>query len=97
MAVDILNKAQGEGNIRVTEISDISDPVLKKPATKIEVLLSNNPEDGLMWWKVLLYFDRETKLPLHFRLYTFDGSVSGDYAFTRFIANTNITDADFDL
>lgn len=97
LSIDIQRKAEELGTYSVTDISELTDPILRIQATKVMSDLSKNRGDGLRWLKTEFYFDHVTKLPLHFKLYDFDGHLSGDYAFTEFKTNVPLTDADFAL
>ncbi len=93
----ILKNGIKKNAVKIISISTVIDKYLKRRATKIVVKLSDDPKDNLLWPKMDLYFDQETKLPLHFRLYSFEGGLSGEYAFTNFKENINITSGDFEL
>jgi hypothetical protein len=97
LSTEIQQKAEALGKLTVVEIGEVQDQFLKRPATKIVCELSPDRQDGLRWQKTEFYMDRETKLPLHFKLYDFDGELSGEYAFTEFKPNAPLTDDDFAL
>lgn len=97
LSIDIQRKAQELGTFSVTAISELKDPLLSLTVTKIESELSKDRAHGLKWLKTEFFFDHETTLPLHFKLYDFDGEMSGEYAFTGFRTNVPLTDDDFVL
>lgn len=94
---DIITRAEKIGKVEIVEVTDVVDPFVKRKATKILARLSNNKSDNLRWPQVEMYFDHQTKLPLHFKLYDFDGGLFGEYAFMNFKINVSVTDDDFTI
>lgn len=97
LSIDIQQKAESLEKFEVEEIAEVQDIFSKKPATKIVCRLSSSPTDGLRWLRTEFYFDREMKLPLHFKLYDFDGKTTGEYAFTDLKPNIQLSDDHFTL
>ena len=95
LALEIQAKAVEMGKMTVIEVTDLDDPFLGRPATKVVCQLSSSPADGLRWLKTEFFFDHETKIPLHFKLYDFDGEMFGEYAFTEFEPGVSFSDDDF--
>jgi hypothetical protein len=93
----IMTKALKLGKMDVTEVSEVIDPFLNRKAVKICMKMSDDPADGLLWLKGEFFADMETKFALHFRLYDFDGELSGEYAFTEFKPNVQVPDGIFEL
>jgi len=93
----IQRRAEALGKLVVLELAEVPDPFLERQVTKMVSELSPDPADGLRWRRTEFYMDHQTKLPLHFKLYDFDGEMSGEYAFTRLAANVALTDDDFAL
>jgi hypothetical protein len=93
----ILTRGKEMNHINVEKIEQVYDPYIGNPATKVYIRLSDNPDDGLYWSYIEIYFDQSTSLPLHFTLYGFNGEITGEYAFTNFVPNTNVTARDFVL
>jgi Protein of unknown function (DUF1571) len=93
----IILRAEKMNKVEILEITEVIDPFIKRKATKITAKLSDKKSDNLLWPKVELYFDHRTKLPLHFKLYAFDGGLYGEYAFINFKSNVALTDADFEI
>ncbi len=94
---EVVMQAIDLGTLSVLEIGEVTDPFIKRPATKVAVRLSTKPSNGLRWSKAEFYFDHQTNLPLHFKLYDFDGEMTGEYAFTDIKANVPLSDDDFVL
>ncbi len=97
LSEEIMSRAMDMGKFAILESEELTDPFIKRPATRVLSKLSPNRADGLRWSKTEFYFDHETKLPLHFKLYDFDGEITGEYAFTDFKTNVSLSDKDFDL
>jgi hypothetical protein len=97
LSLDIQQKAEQLGKFAVEELAEVQDAFTRKPATKILCRLSSSPADGLRWLKTEFYFDGEAKLPLHFKLYDFDGELTGEYAFTELKRSIPLTDDHFAL
>jgi len=93
----IVKKATQMGKLNVISIEDVVDIYTYRQAIAVQVKLSENPKDGLMWSKVYIYFDKKQKLPFHFILYDFAGKKSGEYAFTNFKMNIGLRLSDFDI
>lgn len=75
------------GKLTVEGLVEEKDAFLHRLASRLDCRLSADPKDGLRWLRTQFWFDHETKLPLHFKLYDFDGEMSGDYAFADFVPN----------
>jgi len=81
LASDIQTRAEAKGLIKVDTIDEVVDTHTHDKATRVVTTLSSSKNDGLLWSKTELFFDRESALPIHFKLYDFDGALSGEYAF----------------
>jgi len=97
LSEEIASRARGLGKVRIRKIEEVTDPVLNRRATLVDSEMSQNPIDGLRWPRTELYFDEQTKLPLHFRLYAFDGGLFGEYAFSEFKPNVALGPDVFEL
>jgi hypothetical protein len=97
LSSEIMNRSIERGSFKVLELTEVTDPLIKRPATRAVTQLAPSPVQGLSWMKAEFAFDHQTEIPLHFRLYEFDGGMSGDYAFTELKTNLPLTDADFEL
>jgi hypothetical protein len=93
----IQKRAEELGKYSVIELIEVDDPLLKRRTTKAVSRLSDRPSDGLQWLRTEFYFELDTELPLHFKLFGFDGEMIGEYAFTDFTPNVTLTDDDFVL
>jgi outer membrane lipoprotein-sorting protein len=93
----IVKKGTEMNKLTVVSVDEVIDKYTHQPATSVIVTLSKNPNDGLMWSKVQLYFDKKDKLPLHFILYDFAGKKTGEYAFINFKKNIGLTKNDFEI
>lgn len=83
--------------MRVARIEEVDDPWLKSRATLVETEMSKDPKDDLRWPRTELLFDAASKLPLHIRLHGFDGGLFGEYAFSEFKPNIELSDRAFEL
>lgn len=97
LSEEIMKKAMKLGKFEILESEEVTDRFIKRPATRVLSKLSANKADGLKWLKTEFFFDHETQLPLHFKLYDFDGEITGEYAFTDFKANVSLSERDFEL
>lgn len=93
----LVARARQMGKLRVTRIEDVDDPWMKTRATLVESEMSKDPKDELRWLRTELFFEHSTKLPLHFRLYGFDGGLFGEYAFSELRLNVDISAGAFEL
>lgn len=93
----LIAKARGIGKMRVARIEEVDDPWLKSRATLVETEMSKDPKDDLRWPRTELLFDAASKLPLHIRLHGFDGGLFGEYAFSEFKPNIELSDRAFEL
>jgi hypothetical protein len=89
-------RAEELGKLTVEGIVDETDRFLRRPATRLDCRLSPDPGDGLRWLRTQFWFDHETRLPLHFKLYDFDGEMSGEYAFAELVPNASLPANAFD-
>ena len=97
LSQEIATRARSMGKVRIRKVQEVSDPWLKRAATLVDSEMSSDPLDGLRWPRTELYFDTETKLPLHFRLHDFGGGLFGEYGFSEFKANAALGPEVFDL
>lgn len=98
LTADIQRRAREMGKITVERPPvDEDDRLLRRPATRLDCRLSGDPRDGLRWLRTQFWFDHETELPLHFKLYDFDGELSGEYGFTEFVPNAELPPDAFEL
>jgi len=93
----LIKKGRDNNLVRIEEIVDVFDSVVSKSVTRMTVVLSDNPADSLLWTKAEVFFDKNLAIPLHFKLYDFDGELWGEYAFIEFRKNTGLNKNDFGL
>lgn len=93
----VIDRGLKQNKISIVEFKTVNDKLTKQDATSVLVKLSDNPNDGLMWPKVHLFFDQKTKLPLHFITYDFSGNKLGEYAFVEVTINIGLTLDDFEI
>ena len=91
------DRAKKTGKLKIREIAPIDDPTLGAKALKVDVEFSPDPADGMIFGRVIFYYDKNTGLPLHFDLFEHDGSLWGKYVFTKFKPNIEIDPKIFDL
>jgi len=97
LSAEIQEKAVRLGKLSIADLSEVDDPLLGKRTSRLVCELSKDPADGLRWSRTEFYFDTDTKLPLHFKLYDLDGEMFGEYAFKQFEANAQLPPDAFDL
>lgn len=97
LSTQIALKAREIGKIRIAKLEEVTDPWLKRTATLVDSEMSQDSKDGLRWPRTELYFDKDTKLPLHFKLAAFDGGLFGEYAFSEFKKNIDVRPDAFEL
>lgn len=94
---DIFNRAQKMKKLEVDDIEKVKDEFIGREASVVVSHMSDNPADELRWSKAEFYLDSETGLPLHFKLFDFDGGLFGEYAFLKYRANIDISSDSFKL